>query len=218
MGTEIRHKTKIVIFDMDGVLVDSEPLHAFTEYRILREHGVTEMPDASLTVGKSSYIIWCSLIQAYHLPGTPDSLLQLQYEYLLEEMAKRKTKPSAGLEELFGYLKGQGIRIGLASSSNRFLVDGILDYLGIGSWFDYTTAGDEIPEKKPDPAVYLSVLKKSGFHPGEALAVEDSSTGLLSAYRAGIPAVGYRNPTSGNQDLSRSIGIVDALPDIVAYL
>lgn len=213
-----KKKTKIVIFDMDGVLVDSEPLHAFSEHRILREHGITEMPDASLTVGKSSYIIWSTLIREYGLPGTPATLLQQQYEYLLEEMAARKTKPSVGLLELLADLKEVGIQIGLASSSNRFLVDGTLRYLGIGDWFDYTTAGDEVPEKKPDPSVYLSVLEKSGFDATEALAIEDSSTGLTAAYRAGIPALGYRNPTSGNQDLSRSLAIIDSLAQIREYL
>lgn len=213
-----KRKIKIVIFDMDGVLVDSEPLHAFSEHRILREHGVQEMPDASLTVGKSSYIIWTTLIREYGLPETPAVLLQRQYEYLLEEMAARKTKPSVGLVKLLSDLKARGMRIGLASSSNRFLVDGTLNYLGIGAWFDYTTAGDEIAEKKPDPAVYLSVLQKAGFSAEEALAVEDSTTGLQAAYRAGIRAVGYRNPTSGNQDLRQSIGIIDSLPEVMRYL
>ena len=211
-------KKRMLIFDMDGVLLDSEPLHANSMHRILREHGVTEMPDASLTVGKSSYVIWTNLQKKYELPGTPATLLNQQYAYLLEEMTARNIPPSAGLVELLKDCKKRGIQLGVASSSNRVLVDGTLKHLEIGDYFDVTVAGDEIPEKKPNPAVYLKAIEKAGVRPEEALAVEDSSTGLLAASRAGIEAVGYRNPTSGNQDLSNSIGIVDRLEQVREYL
>ena len=209
---------KMLVFDMDGVLLDSEPLHASSMHRILREHGVTEMPDASLTVGKSSYVIWTNLQEKYGVPGTPATLLEQQYAYLLEEMAARNVPPSAGLVELLEDCKKRGMLLGVASSSNRVLVDGTLRHLGIGHYFDVTVAGDEIPEKKPNPAVYLKAIEKAGVRPEEALAVEDSSTGLLAASRAGIEAVGYRNPTSGNQNLSNSIGIVDRLEQVREYL
>lgn len=203
---------------MDGVLLNSEPLHAFSMHRILRENGVTEMPDASLMVGKSSYIIWTDLQNKYQLPGTPATLLAQQYTYLLEEMAARKLPPTEGLVDLLQECRSRGLLLGVASSSNRVLVDGTLKHLGIGAYFNVTVAGDEIPEKKPNPAVYLRVLELAGVSPVEALAVEDSSTGLLAASRAGIQAVGYRNPTSGNQDLSNSIGIVDRIADVREYL
>lgn len=209
---------KMLVFDMDGVLLDSEPLHASSMHRILRENGVTEMPDASLTVGKSSYIIWTNLQAKYGLPGTPATLLNQQYTYLLEEMDARNVPVSEGLVDLLQECKEKGMLLGVASSSNRVLVDGTLKHLGIGSCFDVTVAGDEIPEKKPNPAVYLKAIEKVGVRPEEALAIEDSETGLLAASRAGIPAVGYRNPTSGNQDLSNSIGIVDRLTEVGKYL
>ena len=209
---------KMLVFDMDGVLLDSEPLHASSMPRILRENGVTEMPDASLTVGKSSYIIWTNLQEKYGLPGTPATLLNQQYTYLLEEMDARNVPVSEGLVDLLQECKEKGMLLGVASSSNRVLVDGTLKHLGIGSYFVVTVAGDEIPEKKPNPAVYLKAIEKVGVRPEEALAIEDSETGLLAASRAGIPAVGYRNPTSGNQDLSNSIGIVDRLAEVGKYL
>ena len=152
------------------------------------------------------------------MPGTPATLLNQQYTYLLEEMDARNVPVSEGLVDLLQECKEKGMLLGVASSSNRVLVDGTLKHLGIGSYFDVTVAGDEIPEKKPNPAVYLKAIEKVGVRPEEALAIEDSETGLLAASRAGIPAVGYRNPTSGNQDLSNSIGIVDRLAEVGKYL
>ena len=94
-------------------------------------------------------------------------------------------------------------------------MDETLQLLGIRECFDITVAGNEIPKKKPEPDVYLKVLELSGIEASCALAIEDSKAGVEAAQRAGICCYGYRNPTSGNQDISKADKIVNSLNEIV---
>ena len=96
------------------------------------------------------------------------------------------------------------IKIGLASSSTRPLVDETLSLLNIKQYFDCVVSGDEIPRKKPAPDIYLRVLELTGISAENAVAVEDTKAGTIAARDAGIFCYGYVNPTSGEQDLSNA--------------
>ena len=98
-----------------------------------------------------------------------------------------------------------GWLIGLASSSTRRLVEQILNSLKIKKYFDVIVCGDEVINKKPAPDIYEKVLNLAGLKQNKAIAVEDSETGIKAAKAAGIFCYGYRNKSSGNQDLSDNL-------------
>lgn len=209
-----KQKISMIIFDMDGVLLDSEPLHENARQSMFRKYGIDPGDDLPDPVGKSSSGFWRIIMERYGIQGDPYLLEKEQYRLVAEQIEENHVQPSDGLLELMRTARDAGVKIGLASSSTRVLVDDTLRLLGIGDYFDYTVSGDEVAAKKPKPDVYLKVLELSGCMPQEACAVEDSHAGVVSAQSAGIFCYGYRNDTSGGQDISGADQIVENLREI----
>lgn len=189
---------------MDGVILDSEPLHEIARQTMFRNFGI--VPDESFPspVGNSSSGFWRQIIAICGIKGDPYDLEAQQYHLVARQIEENHIPPSDGLREVLDWAKTHDIKVGLASSSTRVLVDDALRILGIQGYFDYTVSGDEIPKKKPEPDVYLRVLEMAGIPAEQAVAVEDSRTGVEAANRAGIFCYGYQNPTSGEQDLTHA--------------
>lgn len=209
-----RRSIKLLIFDMDGVVLDSEPLHEEARQRMFLQMGI--MPDNRLPnpVGKSSSGFWRNVLHTYKIDGDPYVLEKKQYELVAEQIRENHLKPSEGFEDVVRTAQKRGIRIALASSSTRELVDKTLRLLGVEAYFDITVSGDEVARKKPAPDVYIKTLQLAGVEPGEAAAVEDSQAGVISAQSAGIYCYGYKNVTSGNQDISFADHKISSLLDI----
>lgn len=209
---------KMVVFDLDGVVLDSEPLHEHAKRRILNEHGITENLDLSFSIGQPNKVLWNGMIHRFQINKSEEELERLQYNYILEEIKMRKIRTSTGFSELIQWLKGNQIKMGLASSSNRFYVDSILSYYSLTDYFDYIVAGDEVKRKKPEPDVYLKVLELSKLDSQEVIAVEDTYAGSKAAVSAGLPCVGYQNPTSGSQDLSACFLKINELHELMEMI
>ncbi|NDL68809.1 HAD family hydrolase [Anaerotalea alkaliphila] len=209
---------KLFIFDLDGVIVNSEPLHEHAKKRILSEEGIEEDLDLSWSVGQPSQILWETLIRRFGLKRTARELEDLQYAHILEEIREKRIPTTPGLEELLSHLESQGMRIGLASSSDQAYVDAVLEHYRLSGTFRYAIGGDRVPRKKPAPDVYEAVLAQAKVLASEAVALEDSAAGSTAAQAAGIPCIGYINPDSGAQDLSRCIGTIRHLEDAAAIL
>lgn len=207
--------TKLIIFDMDGVILDSEPLHESSRQMMFHKYKI--VPDGTLPnpVGKSTSGFWKLLMEKYHLEGDPDKFEEEQYSLVAQQIKEKHIPPSKGLLKILDWAKSQDVEIALASSSSRMLVEKVLRLLQINHYFDYSVAGDEVPVKKPAPDVYQSVLRMSDIPASQAIALEDSSTGIQAAQAAGIFCYGYVNPTSGNQDLSRADQIITRLTQIL---
>ena len=151
---------------MDGVILDSEPLHENARQMMFQRFGI--VPDAAFPdpVGNSSSGFWREVIKKCGIEGEPYDLEREQYRLVAQQIEENRISPSEGLEELLCWAKTHEIGIGLASSSTRVLVDDTLRLLGIEKYFDYTVSGDEVPVKKPAPDVYQRVLEMAGSKPG----------------------------------------------------
>lgn len=211
-------KIKLVIFDLDGVILDSEPLHEKAKKKILIECGIKENIDLSWSIGQPNHKLWESIIDKFAIKKTIEELEKQQYDYILEDIKENQIQTSKGLNELLQWLRNHDKKIGLASSSNRYYVDSILNYYKISNFFHFVVAGDEVLQKKPEPDVYLKVLSLSKVSSKEAIAIEDSNAGSIAATLADIPCIGYKNPTSGQQDLSKSIHQIDELEQLLYLL
>lgn len=211
-----KENLKMIIFDMDGVILDSEPLHENARQMMFKSFGI--VPDESFPnpVGNSSSGFWRQIIALCGIEGEPYALEREQYRLVAVQIEENHIPPSDGLLEILEWAKANDVKVGLASSSTRVLVNDAIRLLGIEKYFDFTVSGDEIPKKKPAPDVYLKVLEMAGVKPEEAVAVEDSRTGVAAANNAGIFCYGYQNPTSGDQDLSCAGKIIQSLREILA--
>ena len=196
---------KGVIFDMDGVIVNSEPLHVKFECDILRSLGV-DFPKNGLAeyAGLAMDKFWLSLKEKYNLQQPVEELLA--YDTAMRAKAFREHDDfdaPAGVVSLIKSLKREGIPLALASSSHTLVIDAILDKMGYRKYFDVVVSGFELKNGKPAPDIFLYAADLLGTPHAENLVVEDSANGVLAAMNAGMKCLGYQNPTNPTrQDLS----------------
>lgn len=215
MGT-LPEKTKLIIFDMDGVLFDSEPYHARAERIMLQRCGISE--GIGETSGKSHADIWCPLIERYGLSISQPELERWQNMLTIQFIKEEALPLHSGLRELLYEVHDRGIRTAVASSTARGMVEEVLSYYGIRRLFCCIRTGSDVERRKPYPDIYRAVLQECRVSGGEAFAVEDTDIGLEAALAAGIPCVGYRNPTSGRQELKKSCAVIEKISDILRLL
>jgi len=200
---------------MDGVLLNSEPLHDETNLKILSDLGVEA--DSSVTdpyVGRTSEALWKALRERFQLEMSIEDLMDRQWDTNIRNLPESGIGPSDGLCELLQYLRDNHLRATVASSSRGAFVEAVLDYLGISSFFEGYTCGEEIKNSKPAPDIFLLAAKKMGVLPSECLVIEDSSAGVRAGKAAGMFTIGYVNPTSEGQDVSSADITVSNLADV----
>src|SRR5690554_3719398 len=204
---------KAFIFDMDGVIVDSEPLHFEVNRRIMRDFGL-EFSDEFFHayVGITNEQMWADLIERYSLNTTIEELQKK--DFLLKKEVFRDLQPIKGIPELLTNLKKDGIATGLASSSEREFIEMVLEKLQIRGYFQAIVSGEEVERSKPEPEIFLRAAKLLNVEPADCLVLEDSKHGVEAAKRAGMKCIGYQNPNSGPQDLSRADKIVYTLENL----
>ena len=201
---------KAVIFDMDGVLVDSQPYHfkadidTMAEYGVIKDQKFYESFAGTLTADRMR-----TLKEMFGLDVPVEEMTIKRENMILDIMGKEDIKPVSGIPEFLRSIKEKGLTTAVASSSDYKLINLILDRLKIAQYFDSVTSGSDVKRGKPSPDVFLLAAERIGIGPSECLVVEDSENGVKAAKAAGMKALGYINPTSGKQDLSLADFITD---------
>ena len=194
---------KSIIFDMDGVLVNSEPVHYRAYLMALEKWGQTLSYEEYKTyIGTTNAVIIDALIEKFSLPIDREGLNDMMkgYKAFLYE---RDGYPGVdGVPEMLESLKKAGYRLAVASSSPYENIVLATKALGIYSWFDELVSGESVANPKPAPDVFLKTAGILGTEPGDCLVVEDSCHGVHAAKTAGMASIGFVNPDSGDQDLS----------------
>lgn len=191
-----------VIFDMDGLLVDTETCDYHSWRELHEAHGLElTLPDFCYNAGL--YGTWdrmyAELAEASGHPA--EALHEARLPRYMELVAER-LQPSVELVSLLDTLEAQGIRRAIASSSDSDWVAYLVDGLGLRSRFQAIATGHDVERRKPAPDVYLLAAERLGVDPRRCVALEDSAHGLQAARAAGMRAVAIPNPVSEHQDLS----------------
>jgi HAD superfamily hydrolase (TIGR01509 family) len=176
---------KAVAWDIDGTLVDSEPLHLRSLLAVCESYSVelSDVPDDSF-IGVNLYGVWDALKDRFPANLTrSDWIAQINRHYS-DNRSSLVAIPHAG--EVVRDLAECGIRQAAASNSNRLVVDVNLMAIGVSDLMEFSLSLDDVERGKPDPLPYLMVAEKFGLRPDEILAIEDSSSGLASARAAGL--------------------------------
>lgn len=202
---------KAVIFDMDGVLVNSEPLHFKIEYKIFESLGFSVPHEQMIKfAGLSQIEFWKILKRKFNLEKSIDELLENDYRERVRFFNEiDHLDPVSGIPELLETIRSGNIKTAIASSSFAELIDIVMKKLGLIDFFDVIVSGHEVEQGKPEPDIFLRTAEKLGVKPGECLVIEDSENGVRAAHSAGIKCVGFYNPDSGIQDLSLADTIID---------
>ena len=191
-----------VVFDMDGVLVDSE--HVWDEVRegLARERGGRWHPGAQRDMMGMSSPEWSRYMhETIGLAEPPDEINRIVVERMLERYAAGPPWTSGALDAV-RRLAG-AYTLGLASSSNRELIDVVLAAGGIAGLFRATVSSEEVPRGKPAPDVYLEAARRLGVDASACVAIEDSHNGIRSAKAAGMGCIAIPNerfPPGGAED------------------
>ncbi|MFP5218957.1 MAG: HAD family hydrolase [Actinomycetes bacterium] len=179
-----------VLWDMDGLLVDTEPLWTVAEHELAARAGGTFTPwMKAAIVGTRLEVAVPTLLTMLGAPATPDDVARTS-RWLLERMVELFGQPlplRPGAARLLAALARAGVPQALVSSSYRVLVDAVLAH-GTGP-FATTLAGDEVARAKPDPMPYLSAAARLGADPARCVVLEDSPAGLASGSAAGCAVV-----------------------------
>lgn len=178
------------IFDMDGILIDSEPLWQQAEREIFSSVGVQVSSElAELTASMTTQEV--TEFWYRHFPWSAKSLEQVENEVVdrVGELIIEKGQPMDGVYEILSLLHHRNIKIGLSTNSPYRLIPVVLQTLGIAYYFQCLSSSENEVQGKPHPAVYLTTSKKLNVEPFNCIAFEDSLSGLLSAQKANIKTV-----------------------------
>lgn len=203
-----------VIFDMDGVLADTEPMNQRAQDEVLARHGVslTDAEYAAL-IGLSNAATWRWLIDRFDLPGT-GAALAAEYVAALRPAIAGGLHPAAGVVELIGQLSAAGTHLGLASSSPRGAVDAVTDALGLGGAFEVVVCDQDVAHGKPAPDLFLLAAQRLRVAPARCVVIEDSLHGIEAAAAAGMTAIALRTRYNGGARLEAP-HVVDSLTELV---
>ncbi len=187
---------KAVIFDFDGVVVDSEPLHFRTFSETLAPLGIRIGMDRWYRdfAGTGSTNIIRRLLQENNVNADVDGLVQRRKELFSEYAKKGALRLSPGLREFLPKIRKKGIKTAIASGGHRQNIEEVLGGFGLRGEFDAIVGGEEARKMKPDPEIFLRAAEKLGLKPEECVAVEDSPAGAEAVRRAGMALVCFDSP------------------------
>ena len=180
---------KVLLFDLDGTLAETDSFHLPTWVDVLRPYGI-EVDEGfyrERVSGRSNSEIVQDLLP--HLPTEEGQKLTDAKEASFRERAP-ELEPLPGLLDFMEEAKRHGLSLALVTNAPVENVEAILLALELGEFFDEVVLSDEVGSVKPDPAPYRAALDKLGVRPKEAIAFEDSTSGIASSVAAGIPTVG----------------------------
>lgn len=194
---------KAVIFDMDGVIIDSEPFWKNAEFEVFSSLGVvldkefTDLTQTMTTIEVTKFWYEKFPWESKSLEEVEDIVISRVMELIEQGRAERN-----GIELFIKQLKSNGFKIGLATNSPYKIIPVVLEKAGIADYFDSIFSAEFVEFGKPDPAIYLMTSKELGIDPENCIVIEDSYSGMLAAKKAGMKVVAF---TNGNQDINISL-------------
>lgn len=211
-------KIKAVLFDMDGVLIDSEPYHPDIEIETMKYFGITlEKKDITRYRGTTFAYEFADLIERYDLKVSLPEILQKHAQLAQRYYGEFFVAMNYAFEVLQS-LKEKKYRLALVTGSPSELAKSALKRLALLDFFDVKIFAEDVKKGKPDPQPYLLAAKRLGVTSEEAAVVEDAINGFKSAKAAGMFVIGYQNSSNLNQDFSLADKVITDLREIFSNL
>lgn len=205
---------KLVIFDMDGVLLDSERLYLDMNQSFFKQLGASiSIEEHQTFVGISATKMWTYIKDKFNLTETIEELKEREKELKYQTLKDAHLVPTDGVVEFLQELRQTNHTITIASSSLKKNIDLILSKLNLETYFDLIVSGEQVMKGKPDPDIFLKVAEHYQRLPQDCIVIEDSKNGVSAAKAAGMICIGFYNPGSGKQDLSSADHIMDNFND-----
>ncbi|WP_029294809.1 HAD family hydrolase [Chryseobacterium hispalense] len=207
---------KAVLFDMDGVIVDTEPLHRKAYFKTFDKLGIEVSEDlyASFT-GASTKRVCDTLIETFHLGQTFEEIAKIKRDYFKDYFYNdEEFDLIPGVKDLIKHYYESGITLILASSATMTTIDMVFEKFELEKYFSGKISGADLKESKPHPEVFLLAAEMAGQPAENCMVIEDSTNGILAAHRAKIFCAAYRSPHSKNQDYTLADMVVSDYEDL----
>jgi len=213
---------KAVIFDMDGLMIDSEKIQskAFeTLISIYKKKPILNTLGIIQTIGMTSKENWKRLKIKHNIDENLEKLIN-ERRIIYEKLLSSNIKPMPGLIKLLKLLQNHNLKMAIASSSNLNIINLVLSNLQIKKYFQVITSGDEVKRSKPHPEIFLKTAKKINIDPKDCLVLEDSQLGVEAAIKAGMKVIAVPNKYTIKHNFSGADLIVNSLNEnkIINYI
>ncbi len=205
-----------VIFDMDGVIVNSEPLHQECEREIFQDLDIVlSQEEHDRFLGVSGSDMWKQIIDRFDLKESVEHLIEIQNDCFIKKLESSKPLPIIkGVKTLIQSLSENQIVIMLASSSSQRLVSEVLRLSKLNNYFTYVISGSEVTNSKPSPDIFFKAAMAGGINPDKCVVIEDSENGITAAKRAGMKVIGFLNGFNAEESVSNADLIVSDFSEI----
>ena len=195
-----------IIFDMDGVLLDSEPMHQQVIYEVFQLKNIPlDRAYIQTLTGMSAFPMWQKVKHDAQRIETAEELVQFHKDYLFQKLPELHV----------AQFKSEGKHLALASSSRRKLIEIFSEQVGIKHYFEVIMSGDDVKYSKPNPEIFLKVAEWYALPPAQFTVIEDSTNGVKAAKSAGMHCIGFQNPLSGGQNLQEADRIIDSMNELL---
>jgi HAD superfamily hydrolase (TIGR01509 family) len=199
-----------VIFDMDGVIVDTEPVHHYAYNEHFKQLNIEITPEiyASFT-GNSTKNIFEKLKAHFNLEQDVQTLVETKRNLFNDAFDKKEDLYLLdGVEDLIKELHQNGMQLVLASSSAKVTINRIFNRFDLHQYFTHIVSGEDFPKSKPHPAIFEHAAFLSETPRENCIVIEDSTNGILAAKSAGIYCIGYDSVNSKMQDYSKADEVI----------
>ena len=212
-----QHEIEGIIFDLDGILVDTEYLHWQGWVKVLKSHAKSMTKKEYLKyAGKQGDAIETELFIDFNLSLPKNALLGKKNELLIDWFATKPLETMPFAKDALEYFHKKHLKLACASGSFREEAELKLKKTGLFSLFQTVVSGDDVERGKPFPDIYLLAAKKLGLKPEQCLSFEDTQSGLTSAKAAGLVCYAIPNEFSQGQDFSQADGVFNNLQEAIS--
>jgi beta-phosphoglucomutase len=209
---------RTVIFDMDGVIIDTEPIHHqafFTQFAELGIHVSDELYASFL--GSSTRNVFQHIKQEFNLPQEVEALLRRKRELFNQAFdADADLDLLPGVRALIEDIKQHGLQMVLASSASKATIARVFDRFGLKPYFTHLVSGEDFAQSKPNPEIFLHAASLAETPVNQCVVIEDSANGVAAAKAAGIYCIGYASPHSAGQDLRLADRVIQDFSELSA--
>lgn len=207
---------KGVLFDMDGVIVDTEPLHHKAYYNMFDEVGIEVSPELYQSfTGQSTINICKRLCDHFSLEASPERLMQLKRNYFAHLFANDDSLQMIdGVLQIIQEYHENNLKLVLASSASMMTINNVFERFNLDQYFIAKFSGADLRQSKPHPEIFEKAAHATGHERSHCMVIEDSTNGIKAANAAGIFCVGYDSKHSKNQDYSLANMIISDFEEI----